>query len=74
MAQVDADVWFRFNAENVSSAGADLLRLKEAALAAGFDLRGAKVTVAAPGDSTPGWAQKSDGWTHYVPQDSDVEL
>ena len=51
MAKLDADVWFRFHSESVSTAGADLQRLKDAAAVAGFDMRGAKVTPADEGES-----------------------
>jgi hypothetical protein len=71
VARFDAEVWFRFDSENVS-AGADLVRLKEVAERAGFELRGAKVTPATPGESKAGWSEKrADGWTSYVPLDSE---
>jgi hypothetical protein len=72
VTRLDAEVWFRFDSENVSTAGADLQRLKDAAERAGFELRGAKVTPATPGESKAGWSEKrSDGWTSYVPLDSE---
>jgi hypothetical protein len=69
--KLDAEVWFRFSTENLSVASSDLRRLKEAALSAGFDLRGAKVTPASPGESKAGWSEKKDGWTNYVPLDGE---
>jgi hypothetical protein len=69
VAKLDADVWFRFHSESVSTAGADLQRLKDAAAAAGFELKGAKVTPADEGESRPGWSDKTDEGTSYVPLD-----
>ncbi len=71
MAKLDAEVWFRFGSENVSAASADLQRLREVAERAGFELRGAKVTPATPGESKAGWSEKAGGWTSYVPLDSE---
>lgn len=71
MGKLDADVWFRFHSESVSTAGADLRRLKDAAAAAGFELRGAKVMPADEGESRPGWSEKTDTGTSYVPLDPD---
>ena len=68
VAKLDADVWFRFHSESLSTAGADLQRLKEAQTA-GFELRGARVTPAAGGESRPGWSEKTDKGTNYVPLD-----
>jgi hypothetical protein len=65
VAKLDADVWFRFHSESVSTAGADLQRLKDAAAVAGFDMRGAKVTPADEGESGPGWSS-------YVPLDPET--
>jgi hypothetical protein len=71
VARFDAEVWFRFDSEN-ASAGADIQRLKQAAESAGFELRGAKVTPATPGESKAGWSEKrADGWSSYVPLDSE---
>lgn len=71
VAKLDAEVWFRFDSENVSPV-ADIQRLKDAAERAGFELRGAKVTPAPPGESKAGWSEKrADGWTSYVPLDSE---
>ena len=52
-------------------AGAELKRLKEVAERAGFELRGAKVTAATPGESKAGWSEKVGDWTSYVPLDSE---
>jgi hypothetical protein len=60
MARFDAEVWFRFYSDSISTGGADLQRLKEAARSAGFELRGAKVTPAPPGESKEGWTEKKD--------------
>jgi hypothetical protein len=46
MARFDADVGFRFHSESLSTAGADLQRLKKAAESTGFELKGGKVTAA----------------------------
>ena len=73
MARLDVEVWFRFDSESVSTAGADIQRLKEVATRAGFELRGAKVTPAEPGESKSGWSEKRDGWTWYVPLDPEPE-
>lgn len=70
---LDAEVWFRFDSESVSTAGADIQRLKQAAASAGFDLRGARVTTATPGQSKEGWSEKVGDWTRYVPLDPDPE-
>jgi hypothetical protein len=69
MARFDAEVWFRFSSESVSTAGADLQRLKEAARSAGFELRGGKVTPASPSETKEGSSEKKDGGTWYVPLD-----
>ena len=69
MAKLDADVWFRFHSESLTTTGADLQRLKEAAQTVGFELRGARVTPAAEGESRPGWSEKTDRGTNYVPLD-----
>jgi hypothetical protein len=69
VAKLDADVWFRFHSKSLSTAGADLVRLKDAAAALGFELRGAKVTPAGEGESRPGWSEKTDEGTSYVPLD-----
>ena len=69
MGRFDAEVWFRFTSENISTAGADLQRLKEAARSAGFELKGGKVTPATPGETKEGWTEKKDGLTWYVPLD-----
>jgi hypothetical protein len=70
--KLDAEVWFRFDSQSLSTAGADLRRLKEAAERAGFERRGAKLTPATPGESKEGWSEKrADGWTDYVPLDSE---
>jgi hypothetical protein len=69
MARFDAEVWLRFSSQSLSTAGADLQRLKAAAESAGFELRGAKVTPATPGESKEGWSEKAGGWTRYVPLD-----
>lgn len=71
MARFDAEVWFRFSSESVSTAGGDLQRLKEAARSAGFELGGGKVTPAPPGETKEGWSEKKDGWTWYVPLDTE---
>lgn len=71
VAKLDAEVWFRFDSENVSAASADLQRLREVAERAGFELRGAKVTPATLGESKPGWSEKVGDWTSYVPLDSE---
>jgi len=72
VARFDAEVWFRFDSENVSTAGADIQRLKDAAERAGFELSGAKVTPATPGESKAGWSEKrADRWTSYVPLESE---
>jgi hypothetical protein len=71
VARFDAEVWFRFNSESVSMAGADIQRLKQAAASAGFELRGAKVTPATPGESKEGWSEKVGDWTSSVPLDSE---
>ena len=69
MVKLDADVWFRFHCESASTAGADLQRLKNAAAAVGFELRGAKVMRADEGESRPGWSEKTEEGTNYVPLD-----
>jgi hypothetical protein len=61
----------RFNSESVSTAGADIQRLKQAAESAGFELKGAKVTPATPGESKSGWSEKAGDWTRYAPLDSE---
>ena len=58
MARLDAEVWFRFSSESISTAGADLQRLIQAARRAGFELKGGKVTPASPGESKEGWSEK----------------
>jgi hypothetical protein len=73
VARFDAEVWFRFDAESISAAGADLQRLKDAANGAGFELRGARVTPATPGESKAGWSEKKNGGTSYVPLDPEPE-
>jgi hypothetical protein len=60
VARFDAEVWFRFDSESGSTAGADLKRLREVAERAGFELRGAKVTPATPG-AGPERLRKGDG-------------
>jgi hypothetical protein len=62
--KLDAEVWFRFDSESVSTAGADTQRLKQAAASVGFELRGAKVTPATPGESKEGWSEKAGDWTY----------
>jgi hypothetical protein len=74
VAKFDAEVWFGFDSENVSSAGADLKRLREVAERAGFELRGGKVTPATPGETKAGWSEEVDGWTSYVPLDPPRDL
>jgi hypothetical protein len=69
MARFDAEVWFRFSSQSVSTAGADLERLKAVAESAGFELKAGKVTPASPGEGKEGWQEKKDGWTWYVPLD-----
>jgi hypothetical protein len=69
--RLDAEVWFRFDSENVSAASADLQRLREVAERAGFELRGAKVTPATLGESKAGWSEKVGDSTSYVPLDSE---
>jgi predicted SnoaL-like aldol condensation-catalyzing enzyme len=71
VAKLDAEVWFRFDSENVSAASADLHRLRDVAERAGFELRGAKVTPATLGESKAGWSEKVGDWTSYVPLDSE---
>jgi hypothetical protein len=71
VARFDAEVWFRFNSENLPTAGAELKRLRVVAERAGFELRGAKIAPATPGESKAGWSEKVDGWTSYVPLDSE---
>jgi hypothetical protein len=71
VARFDAEVWFRFDSENLPTAGAELKRLREVAERAGFELRGAKVTPATPGESKAGWSEKVGDWTLYVPLDSE---
>jgi hypothetical protein len=73
MARFDAEVWFRFSSQSLSTAGADLQRLKAAADGAGFELRGAKVTPASPGESKEGWSENAGGWTRYVALDPEPE-
>jgi hypothetical protein len=73
MPRFDAEVWFRFSSESTSTAGVDLQRLKAVAESAGFELRGAKVTPAPPGESKEGWSEKKDGSTWYVPLDPERE-
>ncbi len=74
MPRFDAEVWFRFSSESISTAGADLQRLKAAAESAGFELRGAKVTPAPPGEGgKEGWSEKREGRTWYVPLDPERE-
>jgi hypothetical protein len=67
MARLDAEVWFRFSSESISTAGRELQRLKAAAKSAGFELRGARVTAADPGEGKEGWSEKREGRTWYVP-------
>jgi hypothetical protein len=70
--KLDAEVWFRFDSESVSTVGTDVQRLKKAAERAGFELRGAKITPATPGEGKRGWSERTpDGWTSYVPLDSE---
>jgi hypothetical protein len=69
VAKLDADVWFRFHSARLSTAGADLQRLKEGAQTVGFELRGARVTPAAEDESRPGWSEKTDRGTNDVPLD-----
>ena len=68
VARFDAEVWFRFHSDGVSTA-ADIRRLKQAAESAGFELRGARVTPATRGESKEGWSEKTGEWTQYVPLD-----
>jgi hypothetical protein len=72
MARFDAEVWFRFSSQSLSTAGTDLQRLKAAAQSAGFELKAGKVTRA-PGAGKEGWQEKKDGWTWYVPLDPEPE-
>jgi hypothetical protein len=71
MARFNADASFHFEAESVEVAGPDMLRLKEAAARAGFQLVRAKVTPAPPDDEKEGWAG-TEGWTSYVPLDPET--
>jgi hypothetical protein len=73
MARFDAEVWFRFSSESISTAGADLQRLKAAAQSAGFELKGGKVKPAPPGENKEGWSEKKQGRTWYVPLDPERE-
>jgi hypothetical protein len=70
---LDAEAWFRFDSDSVSTAGVDIQRLKQAAASAGFELRGAKVTPATPGESKEGWSEKAGDRTRYVPLDPEPE-
>jgi len=68
VTKLDAEIWFRFDSGSVLTANADLQRLKDAAAKVGFDLRGAKVTPATPGEWKAGWTEESEGGgTSYVP-------
>ncbi len=71
--KLDAEVWFRFDSESLSTASADIQRLREAAASAGLELRGAKITPATPGESKEGWSEKVGNCTRYVPLDPQPE-
>jgi hypothetical protein len=73
MPRFDAEVWFRFSSESISTAGVDLQRLKAAAESAGFELKGGNVTAAPPGEGKRGWSEKREGRTWYVPLDPERE-
>jgi hypothetical protein len=73
MPRFDAEVWFRFSSESISTAGVDLQRLKAAAEGAGFELKGGKVTAGPPGEGKEGWGEKREGRTWYVPLDPERE-
>jgi hypothetical protein len=65
MARFVAEVSFRFESQDISTAGAELRRLAEAASEAGFELKHGKVTGAPPHD------EGESGWTSYAPLDAD---
>ncbi len=61
MEEFVAEVRFRFHAEDLVAAGAELRKLSEASASAGFELQTGKV-MPAPADAGSG-----DGWTPYAP-------
>jgi len=63
MPSFNAEVVFRFEAESVEAAGAELKRLALAARTVGFELRRGRVEPR----STK--AEEGDGWTGYGPLD-----
>lgn len=52
---------FRFRAESLEAAGAEIRRLQEAAEQAGFEMSTGTVVPAPPDD------EPEDGWTGYAP-------
>lgn len=59
MPRFIAEVSFRFEAESLETAGAEISRLQQAAMAVGFELKRGRVTNAPP--------QDKGGWTSYGP-------
>jgi hypothetical protein len=58
MPRFIAEVSFRFEAESLETAGAEIRRLQQVAVAAGFELERGRVTDAPPDDE--------GGWTSYA--------
>ena len=63
MASFNAEVVFRFEAESIEAAGAELRRLARAAAAIGFELDAGRV------EPRPPDAKGDEGWTGYGPRD-----
>jgi hypothetical protein len=63
MPPFTAEVVFRFEAESVEAAGAELRRLALAARTVGFELEQGRVEARSTG------ADEDDGWSNYGPLD-----
>jgi hypothetical protein len=63
VAPFNAEVVFRFEAESVEAAGAELRRLALAAATIGFELQEGRVEPRSPD------AKEGEGWTGYAPLD-----
>jgi hypothetical protein len=64
---LEAQVTFRFRAESIAAAGAEIRRLKEAAEKVGFELAGARI------EGAPTREPRTGKGTSYVPLDDSAE-